>query len=123
GLKRVGHAGAVVVAGGIDEDLRLALQAAKRLRVENPVAVTLERRAQPAVVLVAEPAASVVRAHGERREPLVLELADSRFVRVRDSSRDLRHRHPAYWPWRSSQVSAAGAGSSRRSDRLPAIRP
>ena len=50
-LERVRHPRAVVVAGGIDEDLRLALQAPERLRVQDPVAVALERRAQAAVVL------------------------------------------------------------------------
>ena len=44
-LERVRHARAVVVAGRVDEDLRLALQAAERLRVEDAVAVALERRA------------------------------------------------------------------------------
>src|SRR5439155_20712619 len=66
GLERVGHARPVVVASGIDEDLRLALQAAKRLGVEDPVAVALEGRAKSAVVLVPQPAASLVRANGQR---------------------------------------------------------
>ncbi len=44
-LERVRHARAVVVALGVDEDLRLALQAAKRLRVDDAVTVALERRA------------------------------------------------------------------------------
>ena len=66
GLERVGHARPVVVASWIDEDLRLALQAAKRLGVEDPVAVALEGRAKSAVVLVPQPAASLVRANGQR---------------------------------------------------------
>ena len=45
-LERVGQAGAVVVALGRDEDLRLVLEAPERLRVDDPVAVALERRAQ-----------------------------------------------------------------------------
>ena len=52
GLERVGEAGAVVVAFGRDEDLRLVLEPAKRLRVDDPVAVALERRAQRAVGLL-----------------------------------------------------------------------
>jgi hypothetical protein len=40
----MGHAGAVVVACGIDEDLRLALQPAERLGMDDPVAVALKRR-------------------------------------------------------------------------------
>ena len=50
-LERVGHARAVVVAGRVDEDLRLPLQAAERLRVDDPVAVALERRPDVALVL------------------------------------------------------------------------
>ena len=45
----VGEAGAVVVAGGGDEDLRLVHEAAKALGVEDPVAVALERGAQVAL--------------------------------------------------------------------------
>ena len=41
-LERVGHARAVVVALGIDEDLRLPLQAPERLRVDDAVAIALE---------------------------------------------------------------------------------
>ena len=52
-LERVRHARAVVVAGGVDEDLRLALQPAERLRVEDAVAVALERRPDEALGLVA----------------------------------------------------------------------
>ena len=44
-LERVRHPRAVVVARRVDEDLRLALQAPERLRVEDPVAVALKRRA------------------------------------------------------------------------------
>ena len=51
-LERVRHARAVVVAGRVDEDLRLALQPPERLRVEDPVAVALERRPQPAFLLL-----------------------------------------------------------------------
>ena len=45
GLKRVRQPGAEVVALGRDEDLRLVLEAAERLAVDDPVAVALERRA------------------------------------------------------------------------------
>ena len=50
-LQRVRHARAVVVALRVDEDLRLALQAPERLRVDDPVAVALERRADGARLL------------------------------------------------------------------------
>ena len=74
-LERVRHARPVVVARRVDEDLRLALQAAKRLRVEDAVAVALERRPDAARLLVAHPPAGLVRAHRERREPALLVLA------------------------------------------------
>ena len=67
-LERVRHPRAVVVARGVDEDLRLALQAAERLRVQDPVAVALERRPHAALVLGPLAAARLVRAHGERRQ-------------------------------------------------------
>src|SRR5947207_233972 len=60
-LERVRHSGAVVVAGGIDEDLRFSFQAPERLRVEDPVAVALERRAQSALRLHASAPACLVR--------------------------------------------------------------
>ncbi len=65
-LERVRHPGAEVVAAGVDEDLRLALQPAERLRVDDPVAVALERRPQPARFLLARPSACLVGAHRER---------------------------------------------------------
>src|SRR5262249_29897530 len=68
-LERVGHARAVVVAGRVDEDLRLTLEAAERLRVEDAVPVALERCPEPAVVFLAQTAARLVRAHGERGDP------------------------------------------------------
>ena len=51
-LERVRHSRPVVVAGGVDEDLRLPLEAPERLRVDDPVAVALKRRPDPARVLV-----------------------------------------------------------------------
>ena len=45
----------VVVAGRVDEDLRLALQASERLRVHDPVPVALERRPDPALLFLAQP--------------------------------------------------------------------
>ena len=50
-------------------------KAAKRLRMENAVAVTLERRAQAAVVLLSKASARVVRPHGERRQPALFTIA------------------------------------------------
>ena len=50
-LERVRQPRAVVVALGRDEDLGLVLEPAERLAVHDPVAVALERRAQPAVLL------------------------------------------------------------------------
>jgi hypothetical protein len=65
-LESVRHAGAVVISCGVDEDLCLAFEPAERLRVENAVAVALERRPQLALVLVACPPACRVGVDGER---------------------------------------------------------
>ena len=93
GLERVGQAGAVVVAGGVDEDLRLVHQPPERLGVHDPVAVALERRAQQARLLLARAPARLVGAHGERREPPLLVLANARLEGIRSPSGELRHRH------------------------------
>ena len=91
-LERVREPRAEVVALGIDEDLRLVAQTAERLRVDDPVAVALERRPQAALLLGSLPPARLVRAHGERREPLLLVLANRVGEAVRDLSGDLGHR-------------------------------
>ena len=81
-LERVREARAEVVAFGVDEHLRLVPQPPERLRVGDPVAVALERRAQAAFLLgtCARPRA-LVGADGERRQPAVLVLAHERFRR------------------------------------------
>ena len=56
-LERVRQPRAEVVALGGDEHLRLVLQATERAAVDDPVAVALERRAQPAVRPPAPPGA------------------------------------------------------------------
>ena len=91
-LECVGHPGPVVIAGGIDEHLRLAFQAAERLRVEDAVAVALERRAKPTLCFFLQPATRFVRADGEWRQPSFLMLSDTLFERVRHSAGDLGHR-------------------------------
>jgi hypothetical protein len=94
-LQRVRHARAVVVACRVDEDLGLAFEPAERLRVEDAVAVVLERRAQAAFVLLAEPSPRLVRLHGERREPALLVLAHLRLEGAGDRSRNFRHANQA----------------------------
>ena len=69
-LERVREPGAVVVALGRDEHLGLVLQAPERLRVHDPVAVALERRAMVGVRLGLL-ADGRVRAGRERRERLL----------------------------------------------------
>src|SRR6185295_9303925 len=101
-LERVGHPSPVVVAVRIDEDLRLSLQPAERLRVDEPVAVSLERRPHGARLLVALPTARLVGAHGERRQGDLLERALTLGERLRDPARDLH----------ASRVVAASARSS-----------
>ncbi len=65
-LEGVGDAGAVVVSRRVDEDLRLPFQAPERLRVDDPVAVALKRRADAAFFLGPLAAASLVGADGVR---------------------------------------------------------
>jgi hypothetical protein len=90
-LERVRHPRAVVVAGRVDEDLRLPLQSPERLRVQDPVSVALERRPQQTRLLGTVPPARLVRPHGERREPRLLVLANARLESVRHCSRHLGH--------------------------------
>ena len=65
-LQRVGQARPEVVAGRIDEDLGLVHQPPERLRVDDPIAVALKRRAQQARLFLARAPARLERANGER---------------------------------------------------------
>ena len=77
-LEGVGHARAEVVALGGDEHLRLVLEAAEGLGVDDPVAVALERRSQRALALVRMlPSAGLVRPHRPLRQRRRLEAADA----------------------------------------------
>ena len=76
-LERVGHPRPVVVAGRVDEDLRLALQPAERLGVDDPVAVALERRPHAGSRRSGlQPPARLVGTDGERRERTAPRRAD-----------------------------------------------
>ena len=90
-LERVREPRAEMVALGIDEDLRLQPQTAERLRVDDPVAVALERRPKPALVLREVAPTRLVGAHGERRQPPFLMLTHERFEGVSSASGGLRH--------------------------------
>ncbi len=90
-LERVRHPRPEVVAVGIDEDLRLPFQAAEGLRMENPVAVALERRAQTTLFVLARAPACAIRADGERRQPRLLVLAYARLEGIRHSACQFRH--------------------------------
>ena len=90
-LERVRDPRPVVVAGRVDEDLGLPFQPPERLRVDDPVAIALERRPYAALVLLASAAPRLVGADGERRERRLLLRADARLEGVRDSSGQLRH--------------------------------
>ena len=81
-LERVRDARPVVIALRVDEDLGLALQPSEGLRVDDPVAVALERRPDAACFFRLHPAARLVRADGVRRERDVLERADALGERV-----------------------------------------
>ena len=67
-LERVREPRPVVIALGRDEHLRLVLEPPERLAVDDPVAIALERRAQPAVGLLALTARGI-RRRGELRQP------------------------------------------------------
>ena len=74
-LERVRHARPVVVALRVDEDLRLPLQPAERLRVDDAVAVALERRPH-AALLFRQLATAGLEASGPRTATGLLERAD-----------------------------------------------
>ena len=58
-LKGVGEPGDVVVALRVHEDLRLVLQTAECLRMQNAIAITLERRAPRIRILSHRPSPGV----------------------------------------------------------------
>jgi hypothetical protein len=92
GLEGVREARAVMVALRVDEDLRLVLEPAEALRVDDAVAVALERGAQAALVfLVVLATGGLVGADGERGQPRILVLANASGEGVRNRSRDLGH--------------------------------
>ena len=90
-LERMRHARAVVVAGRVDEDLRLPLQSPERLRVKDPVAVTLEGCADRAFCLGLRPATGLVRADGQRRERVLFERPHASGERICDPPCDFGH--------------------------------
>src|SRR4029453_10494581 len=97
----------------VDEDLRLALQPPERLRMEDAVAVALERRTQEALLLGAPAAGGLAPAHGKPAEPGRLVRGGVRFEGVSDSSGQLRHRNRAYSVERPLEKSLRG-GRARR---------
>ena len=70
-LERVRHARAVVIAFGVDEDLRLSLEPPERLRMHDPIPVALKRRPHAARIFRKLPPARVERTHCERRQELL----------------------------------------------------
>ena len=119
-LERVGHARAVVVAVRVDEDLRLPLQPPERLRVDDAVAVALERRAHAALLLGKLASARLERADRERRQAL-LERADPLLessMRRLDRVHDVR---VEAWPEsRSARAQVRdGRGDEERREREP----
>ena len=73
-FQRVRQAGAVVIAGRRKEHLRLVLEAAKRLGVDDAVAVALESRPNRIFVFLAHAALAVGAFRSLRREDLPLTL-------------------------------------------------
>ena len=90
-LERVSEPRAEMVALGIDEDLRLVPQPPECLGVDDAVAVALERRPQPALVLREVAPARRVGADGERRQPSFLVLTHEPFEGVSSATGELRH--------------------------------
>ena len=91
-LERMRHPRSVVVTRRIDEDLRLSFQSTERFGVQDPVAVALKRRPHRTLRLVAQPAARLVGADCERREPPLFTLPHALFEEIRDLSGNLGHR-------------------------------
>jgi hypothetical protein len=91
GFEGVRHARPVVVAGGIDEDLRLALQTPERLRVQDAVTVPLKGCPHRALVLGSLAPTPLVRPGCERRELTLLERTNSRREGIGNSPCELGH--------------------------------
>ena len=138
-----------MVALGRDEHLRLVLEAAERLGVDDAVAVALERRAQGARLLRLQPSARAVAAHGQgaerdllggaqalreapRHRPRAGLAAHAGRVAARASRPVARgpRRPPAPWgaraaarprtsAWNGQPVAACGAAASAVSDTEP----
>src|SRR4051812_33200736 len=83
-FERVSQARAVVIAGWSKEDLRLVLQASKRLAVDDAIAVALERWPDRILRLRTEPSAGVGTLRRLRRENLPLAFLEL-FADVRHS--------------------------------------
>ena len=92
-LERVREPRAEVVALRVDEDLRLVAKPAERLRVHDAVAVALERRPQPALLLGQVAPARLVGANGKRRQPLLLVLPHEAREGIGNQTGGLRHPH------------------------------
>ena len=106
-LDGMGQTRAEVVALGVDEHLGLQAQPAEGLRVDDPIAVALERRPQAAFLLGQVAPARLVRTHRERRQPTLLVLAHEALEGSGNLTGELRHRE--------ASVVAAAEGASDRS--------
>src|SRR5437763_4132659 len=90
-LERVGQTGPEVIALGIDEHLRLVTEPAERLGMDDPVAVALEGRSQPALVLRQVASAGLVGADRERRQPPLLVLTHEPGEGIGNATGGFRH--------------------------------
>ena len=82
-LERVREARPVVIAGRREEDLRLVLQAAERLAVDDAVAVALERRTDRILGLGAQSSARVGALRRLRRQDLALARSSCSRINMR----------------------------------------
>ena len=132
-LERVRHAGAVVVALGVDEYLCLSLQPPERLRVHEPVAVSLERRAHRTRLLRALPPAGLVGANGQRGQRELFERAHPLLERLCREACDFhrlsvvaapdRSAPPGYPASRANGAVEPGPARGHRRDRITARGP
>ncbi len=75
-LERVRQPGAVVIAGRREEHLRLVLEPAEGLAVNDPIAIALECRTDRILGLRPDPPAAVGALRGLRRQDLTLALLE-----------------------------------------------
>src|SRR5262249_14864769 len=114
-LERMRQARAVVIAGRREEDLRLVLETAERLAVDDAVAVALKRRPHVVLGFGAQPRAGVGALGGLRREDVTLPLLEL-MTQGRHGSGPIGPTSSPAGSWRRSPAAPRRTGR-RASDR------